>query len=115
MRILFDHGTPAPLMRHLPEHNVTRAKDAGWDQLVNGDLLAAAEAAGYDILLTTDKNMRYQQNLQDRMIAIIVLGNAQWPHIVPYVDRIVAVVDVATSGSYAEVNIPLPPKKPYTS
>jgi len=77
MRILFDHGTPAPLIPFLKGHAVTRAKDAGWDKLANGDLLQAAEEAGFELLLTTDRNMAAQQNLKGRAIAIVVLGNSQ--------------------------------------
>jgi len=78
MRILFDQGTPAPLIPFLEGHLVTQAKDLGWDKLVNGDLLKAAEEAGYEVLLTTDKNMAAQQNLKSRAIAVVVLGNSQW-------------------------------------
>ena len=106
MRILFDHGTPAPLARFLAGHSVTRAKDMGWDRLANGALIEAVEAAGFDVLLTTDKNIRYQQNLKNRSLAIVVLGNSQWPFVRPYVDAVVVVVNNATSGSYAEVAIP---------
>lgn len=63
MLILFDHSTPAPLAPHLTGHTVTKAKDRGWDKLSNGDLLAEAERAGFDLLLTADNNMRYEQNL----------------------------------------------------
>jgi hypothetical protein len=87
MRILFDHGTPAPLIPFLTGHSVTKAKDAGWDRLANGALLDAAEAAGFDLLVTADKNMRYQQNLTDRKISIAVLGNAQWPVLRRYVEK----------------------------
>jgi hypothetical protein len=80
--------------------------ERGWDQLVNGELIAAAEAEGFEILLTTDKNMRYQQNLTDRKIAFVVLGNQQWPTLRRYVDRVVAAVNTATPGSYSEVEIP---------
>jgi hypothetical protein len=90
MRILFDHGTPAPLIPFLEGHTVTKAKAAGWDRLVNGELLNAAEAEGFELLVTPDKNMRYQQNLTGRKIAIIVLGNAQWPVLRGYVERVVA-------------------------
>lgn len=58
MRILFDHGTPALLIPFLEGHTITKAKDAGWERLVNGDLLRAAEQAGFDVLLTTDKDRR---------------------------------------------------------
>ena len=114
MRVLFDHGTPAPLIPFLPGHHVTKAKDAGWDRLVNGDLLGAAEAEGFDVLVTTDKNMRYQQHLSGRVIAIVVLGNSQWRIAQNYVEQIAAIVSNAAPGSYAEVEIPLPQKKPFT-
>jgi hypothetical protein len=74
--------------------------------LRNGELLLAAEAAGFDVLLTTDKNMRYQQNLASRKIAIVVLGRQQWPKLRPYVHLVVAAVNAAVPGSYAEVDIP---------
>jgi hypothetical protein len=79
MLILFDHVTPKGIARALVGHTVTRAKDRGWDTLSNGDLLAAAEAAGFDVVVTADKNMRYQQNLAGRRIALVVLGTPQWP------------------------------------
>ncbi|SRR5258708_3178661 len=107
MRILFDHGTPAPLIPFLAGHTVTKAKDAGWDRLVNGELLKAAEEAGFEVLLTTDKNMAAQQNLKSRTIAIVVLGNSQWRIVQRYVRRIAATVNAATPGSYAVVYIPL--------
>jgi hypothetical protein len=78
MRILFDHGTPAPLSPFLESHTVTKAKDAGWDKLNNGELLKAAEEAGFEVLVTTDKNMVAQQNLKRRTIAVVVLRNSQW-------------------------------------
>jgi hypothetical protein len=69
MLILFDHVTPAGIAPFLPAHTVTKAKDRGWDTLTNGDLLAEWERAGFDVLLTADKNMRHQQNLRGRRIA----------------------------------------------
>jgi len=106
MLILFDHGTPAPLRPFLEGHTVRLAKAQGWDRLTNGDLLDAAEKAGFDMLLTPDKNMRYQQNLAGRKIAILVLGNAQWPILRLHVKRVVAAVNAAETGSYLEVDIP---------
>jgi len=73
------HGTPAPLSTFLTGHKVKKAKDMGWDTLSNGDLLRAAEEAGFEILLTTDKNIQYQQNLTGRKIALVVLANPRWP------------------------------------
>lgn len=106
MRILFDQGTPGPLVSFLEGHTVTKAKDAGWDKLVNGELLKAAEEAGFAVLLTTDKNMAAQQNLQGRTIAIVVLGNSQWRIVQRHVRKIAAAVNAATPGSYTEVEIP---------
>lgn len=114
MRILFDHGTPRSVARWLEGHSVVQAVDKGWDRLSNGALLKAAEDDGFDLLLTTDKNIRYQQNLKDRRIAIVVLGNSQRPMVLRHIDRVLAAVTAATPGSYAEVEIPLPPKRPYT-
>ena len=108
MRILFDHGTPAPLIPFLEGHTVTKAKEMGWERLVNGELLKAAEEAGFEVLLTTDKNMASQQNLKTRTIAIVVLGNSQWRIVQRYVRRIAASVNAATPGSYVELEIPFP-------
>jgi hypothetical protein len=77
---------------------------------VNGDLIAAAEAEGFDLLLTTDKNMRYQQNLTGRKIAFVVLGNQQWPTLRRYVERVVAAVDAATQLFRSGDSVPTPPR-----
>jgi hypothetical protein len=106
MRILFDRGRPAPLIPFLAGHTVTKAIDAGWDRLINGELLKAAENGEFEVLPTTDNNMVSQQNLKTRKIAIVVLGNSQWRMVQRYVRRIAACVDAATPGSYAEVDIP---------
>ena len=106
MLILFDHGVPAPLVPYLIDHAVVKARDRGWDRLSNGDLLAEAERAGFDVFLTADKNIRYQQNLTGRRIAVVVLSSPQWPLVRLHAAKIAAAVDAATSGSYVEVRIP---------
>jgi hypothetical protein len=106
MMILFDQATPVPMRPYLKGHTIRTAAQQGWDRLRNGDLLAAAETAGFDLLLTTDKNMRYQQNFTGRKIAIMVLGRQQWPQLRPHVQRVVDAVNAATPGSYSEVDIP---------
>ena len=106
MLILFDNGTPAPLRYALKGHIVVEAIERGWDRLANGELIAAAEEAGFEVLLTTDKNMRYQQNLTGRRIAFVVIGNQQWPILRLHAERVVAAVNAATPGSYTEVEIP---------
>jgi hypothetical protein len=79
MRILFDQGTPVLIRAFLAGHNVKTAAEQDWSTLLNGKLLDAAETAGFELLVTTDKNFPHQQNLQARKIAIVVIGNAQWP------------------------------------
>src|ERR1019366_16242 len=105
MLILFDNGTPAPLRYALKGHVVVEAFERGWERTANGALIAAAEAAGFEVLLTTDKNLRYQQNLKARKLAFVVIGNQQWPIFRRYVERVVAAVNAATPGSFTEVDI----------
>jgi hypothetical protein len=106
MLILFDHVTPGGIARFLPGHTVTRARERGWDTLSNGELLAEAERAGFEVFLTADKNIRYQQNLAHRKISIVVLSTPQWPLVRLHVGKIAAAVNTATQGSYVEVQIP---------
>ena len=74
MKVLFDQGTPAPLRKHLTDYQVSTAFELGWATLKNGELLRRAESAGFDVLVTTDHTLRYQQNLSERTIALIVLS-----------------------------------------
>jgi len=106
MRILFDQGVPRGLAKSLLGHEVTEARKLKWERISNGALLRLAEDAGFDLLVTTDKNVRYQQNLSGRRISIVVLGNSPWWLVRQYLDVIVAAVNAATPGSYAEVEIP---------
>jgi len=106
MLILFDHGTPAPLASSLTGHTVKKTKDLGWDTLNNGELLRVAEQAAFEVFLTTDKNIRYQQNLADRTIAILVLSNSRWPVVRLYVNRVIAAIASVKPGTYTEVEIP---------
>jgi hypothetical protein len=106
MRVLFDQGTPVPIRQFLTTHSVRTAAEQKWTTLENGQLLDAAEANGFDVLLTTDKNIRHQQNLSRRRIAIVVLGEPSWPILRSHMPRVVAAVDAATPGSYTEVEIP---------
>ncbi len=105
MKILFDQGTPVPLRKFLKNHSVTTAYEEGWSNLSNGDLLKAAESPGYQILITTDQNLRYQQNLSDRQIAIVVLLSTSWPKIRKQVDEISAVINTTNLGDYQEISI----------
>jgi hypothetical protein len=107
MLVLFDHGTPRTLARHLVDHHtVTESRARGWERAGNGELLTLAEEAGFEVLVTTDQNLSYQQNLTSRKIAIVVLGKGQWSLIKPHIPQIVAAVNAATPGSFTEVDIP---------
>lgn len=105
MNILFDQGTPVPLRRHLLEHSVKTAYEQGWSDLVNGRLLDAAEQFGFDLLITTDRNLQYQQNLKVRRIAIIVLRSTSWPRIQNSIAQIHAAVQRIAVGTYEEIDI----------
>jgi|SRR4051812_5686400 hypothetical protein len=106
MRVLFDNGTPRGVAVALSEHVVIEARTHGWDTLRNGELLDAAESAGYEVFITTDRNLRYQQNLTGRRIAIIVLGVGRWRLIRNKLAEIAAAVSAAAPGSFTEVEIP---------
>jgi len=106
MRILFDHGTPRSIALYLEGHTVKETGAQGWDRLTNGELLKVAEEAGFDLLLTTDKNIRYQQNLSGRKISIVVLGNPRLPIVRMHIQRVIAAVNGVTPGSYFLVEMP---------
>ena len=106
MLILFDQATPLPLRAHLAGHSVRSAWEQGWDQLRNGDLIRAAEEAGFDLILTTDKNMAYQQTLTGRKIAIAVLSRQQWPALKPHLALVVKGIESASPGGFTQIEIP---------
>lgn len=105
MKILFDQGTPAPLRRFLSEHDVFTAYELGWQTLRNGDLLARAQIEGFEAIITTDQNLRYQQNLIGRP-AVIVLMTTSWPRIRTGADRIAEAVAALTLDAYVEIGFP---------
>lgn len=107
MRVLFDQGTPTALAGFLAGHTIRTTRQQGWETLSNGDLLQAAEDAGFDVLLTTDNNLTYQQNLKTRQIAIVVLSRNRWRTVQRMIRKITAAVNDATPGSYALIEIPI--------
>ena len=102
MRVLFDQGTPVPLRHALTGHVVSTAFEMGWSEMANGDLLNAAEAA-FDVLITTDQNLRHQQNLKGRRLRILVLPTTSWPLIQPHVAEVVAALDELLAGTLLEL------------
>jgi hypothetical protein len=105
VRVLFDQGTPVPLRGALLAHVVATASEMGWSNLSNGELLDAAEAQ-FDLLITTDQNLRYQQNLAGRRLSILVLPYANWPLLHSQLPKIVATVDATQPGSCVELSLP---------
>ncbi|MCY3929373.1 MAG: hypothetical protein OXG81_13990 [Acidobacteria bacterium] len=103
--MLFDQGTPAPLRRHLPGHSVDTAFERGWSDLRNGDLLDRAEAAGFDLLITTDQHLRYEQELSGRRLGVLVLLTTSWPRIRRRVEEVASAAARMKPGDYEEVNI----------
>lgn len=103
MKILFDHGTPAPLRHALAGHEISTAYEMGWATLSNGDLLAAAEES-FDAFITTDKNLRYQQNLVGRRLVILVLPTTSWPKIQRHVREIAERVNMLKPGDFVEMS-----------
>jgi len=103
MKILFDHGTPAPLRRALTGHTLSTAYEMGWTELDNGALLKAAETE-FEALITTDQNLRYQQNLTGQRLAILVLPTTSWPKIRAHEAEVVAAVSALRPGDAVELN-----------
>ena len=106
MILLLDQGTPLPLRTHLVDHAVVSAFEKGWSELDNGELLAVAEAEGFDALITTDQNLRYQQNLTKRRIAVVVLLTANWPRIKKNIHLVLDAINNVSVGTYQEVWFP---------
>lgn len=104
MLIVFDQGTPAPLRQVLAGHQVHTAYERGWSTLKNGEFLAAAEGAGYQVLVSTDRNLKSQQNLAARSLGIVVSLTTSWPRIQRKVGAVVEAVNGASPGSYIEVS-----------
>ena len=109
LRILLDHNLPRQLARFLPGHDVRIAALLGWAELSNGELLRQAETAGFNGLVTGDRNIGYQQNLASRKIALVVLNSTRRDVILPQVEVIAGALDQLAEGAYREVTLDLPP------
>ena len=103
MRILFDQGTPVPLKDHLSSHQVETAFELGWSRLTNGELLASAEGR-FDVFVTTDRNLQYQQSLSGRKLAILVLPTTSWPRLQRQIGSIVSAIEGLKAGEYRELD-----------
>jgi predicted nuclease of predicted toxin-antitoxin system len=98
VKVLFDQNVPRNLANHLKAHEVTRSVELGWQELKNGDLLEAAQDRGFEVLVTADRNLAYQQNLKGRRLAIVVLPTGNWPLLSGAVADVVTAIGEARSG-----------------
>ena len=105
MTILFDASTPAPLSRFLRVHHVTLSQELQWQSLENGDLLDAAEQGGFDVLVTCDQNVRYQQNFTGRKLAVVILSTNHWPTIRKVAAKVAIALDFVQRGQVIRVDI----------
>ena len=105
MKVLFDQSTPVPLRNYLDDHEVTTLREKGWSEKSNGELLDLAELEGYEVLVTTDQNLRYQQNMSKRKIALIVLLGTKWMEILPHASKVRAAIDNARRGDVVEIPV----------
>lgn len=111
MRILFDKNVPVGVRTFLSGHQVHTMMEMGWpDQLENGKLLEVAEQSGFDVMVTSDQNIRHQQNMAGRKLALVVLGSNIWPVVRIHGAEIAARANAVTPGSFAFIEMPLPPK-----
>jgi hypothetical protein len=110
-RILLDHNLALDLRDLLAGHDVRHAVEMGWDQIGNGDLLTVAEAAGFEIVITADQNIRYQQNPSGRRLSLVVVSTNHWPTLRGSIGLIVETLGLVTSGSYHEVAVERPPRR----
>jgi predicted nuclease of predicted toxin-antitoxin system len=111
LRILFDNNVPIGVRRFLARHEVRTIVEMNWPpQLQNGELPKAAESAAFDVLVTSDQNIRYQQNLTGRKLALVILGSNIWPVVRNHAAAIAVAVDQSKSGSYQFIEMPLPPR-----
>lgn len=106
MKVLFDNNVPAPLRYYLVGHEVRTAAKLGWQERENGDLLAAAQEAGFDVMVTGDKNLSYQKNLTVRTLALVVLDTTRWKTLRDHTAPVAAAVDRAKPGSVEYVQMP---------
>ncbi len=103
MKILLDHSAPKGLLRYLSAHEAKHTSQVGWEGLVNGELLKAAETNGYIVLVTADKNIEYQHTLADRPIGLLKLSTNNWPTMKPHIPAVVEAIEQVKPGAVLEV------------
>jgi hypothetical protein len=110
-RILLDANMPRGLLALLSGYEGATAHQMGWGTLTNGDLLAAAESGGFSLMITADRNIRYQQNMSGRTIALIEVTTTHWETIRDNVTSLLNAIETSEPGSYVTVGLPKPPRR----
>ena len=106
MKIILDESTPQKLCTLIDaRHTVVTTWFQGWSGLKNGALLNAAEREGFELFITADQELGYQQNLTDRSMAILVLSTNNWSLVKARINEITAAIDVTTPGSFVFIEI----------
>lgn len=102
-RILLDESVPRPVVRAFPAGTAITVDRMGWKGIRNGALLREAEAHGFAVLITSDKNMRYQNSLAGRALAVVVLPYTNWPKLRNMLPAIATAVEAAQPGAFTEM------------
>jgi hypothetical protein len=105
VKVFFDECVPRPLRRLLPEHEILTAQEMGWGRLKNGELLRKAEEGAFQVFVTSDQNLRYQQNLANRRIALLVLSTNFWPALKQRIELIKMTIESLETGQFFELEI----------
>lgn len=105
MRILLDECAPRPLKRELADYEIRTVVEMGWSGKKNGELLQLMNQEGFTILLTTDQNLRYQQNLDKAGVAVVVLvaGSNRLPDLLPLIPDVCGVLKTIAPGQIIEI------------
>ena len=104
-RVLLDENLPQKLRLLLADHAVVTTAYQGWAGMSNGALLAAAEEAAFEVLVTADQGLNYQQNLKDRKLAVVVLSTNKSSIVIENASRICSAIDAASPGSFTYIKI----------
>lgn len=104
MKILFDECMPQPLRRRLADFEITTAQEMGWGRVKNGELLRRAEGV-FDAFMTSDQQLKHQQNLEGRRLAILVLSTNRWPVVKAKTAEIILAIQALKPGDYVELTL----------
>jgi len=105
MKLLLDECLPKKLKHHLLGHECSTVPEAGWAGKKNGELLFLAEKSGYEIFLTLDRGMEYEQNLKGREIAVILVsaGSSRLADLLPRIPAVLAALRSVRAGQFVRV------------